>query len=128
MGSPKIFNFWGERRQLSPNDAKRHSLRLACRTRLQNYYFFPTLASTFWCLHQFFILSKSQSLEYQLLVVPCFYCLHQFIFWSCQKKAVPLQRISKIKIYVYEKCIASICILVFLVYEFTFYVYLLFTS
>ncbi len=25
MGSPKIFNFWGERRQQSPNDALRHS-------------------------------------------------------------------------------------------------------
>ena len=33
--------------------------------------------------------------------------LHQFIFWSCQKKAVPLQRISKIKIYVYENSITK---------------------
>ena len=29
-GSPQICNLRGERKQPSPNDAKRHSLRLAC--------------------------------------------------------------------------------------------------
>ena len=30
FGAPANFNLWGERRQPSPNDAQRHSLRPAC--------------------------------------------------------------------------------------------------
>lgn len=37
MGSPKIFNFWGERRHKSPNAAERQLLRPCCRTRRAAY-------------------------------------------------------------------------------------------
>ena len=43
--------------------------------------------------------------------------LHQFLFWSIQKKAVPLQRISKQK-YAYETDTTSLPIFIALVWKY----------
>ncbi len=70
---------------------------------MQNYYFFPTLASAFECLRQFLFLIKIQCSLNQCVILCLFGCLHQFLFWSYQKKAVPLQRISKVEMVCVEE-------------------------